>query len=395
MNRTLFPDIDWVGYIDWTVRDFHSFTTAQGATYNSYLIRDVKTAVIDTVKSQYASAFLKSVAELTPLDSVDFIVSNHAEPDHSGSITAALAACRNAVLLCNAKCRAALGKHYDIDQSRIRVVSSGETISLGRRSLTFADTPMVHWPESMATYVREDGLLFSMDAFGEHYAFPKLFDDENDLPNLMREAKRYYANIVSPYGPQVVRALDSLKGLDIRMIAPSHGVVWRKHLDAILSAYREWSSDRPIPKVLVIYDSMWGSTEMMARAILDGANRDGVDVKLISIRSSDLTEIATEAFDAACVAFGSSTINQTIMPMAGAALTYLKGLSSKKKTALAFGSYGWGKGGATELHDLMKTIGWEMMSDPLRSQFRPTAECLAACRTAGEKLAERALEACG
>ena len=227
MKTTLFPNIDWVGYVDWTVRDFHSYNTVQGATYNSYLIRDEKTALIDAVKAPYASQLLKNIDALTPLDSVAYIICNHAEPDHSGGLPAVLAACKNATLVCNAKCQKALSQHYDITGWRIKVIASGESLSIGKRTLTFVDTPMVHWPESMVTYVKEDALLFSMDAFGQHYAFPNLFDDENSLPDLMREAKKYYANIVSPYGAQVVRTLEALGGLTVRMIAPSHGVVWR------------------------------------------------------------------------------------------------------------------------------------------------------------------------
>ncbi len=390
MNTTLFDNINWVGAVDWNIRDFHSYETPRGATYNAYLVRDEKIALIDTVKAPFAGRLLANVAAFCDLASVDYVVCNHAEMDHSGALPAVLAALPNATLVCDKKCAATLAEHFDTSGWKIRVVATGEEISLGRRTLRFIETPMVHWPESMATYVPEEKLLFSMDAFGQHFATSLRFDDEVDLDIVMQEAKTYYANIVMPYGKSVLQTLDKLKTLEIGTIAPSHGLIWRKFLPQILAKYRDWASNRPSPKVLVIYDTMWESTAAMARAILDGASQPGVSASLISIRRSNLTHIATEVLDAAAVAFGSATLNRLMMPMAAAALCYLEGLRPMNKAAVAFGSYGWGGGGAEAIDQTLRRMQWEIVREPLRARYRPTPEVLAECRQAGETLAERA-----
>ena len=215
MNTTLCENVDWVGVVDWNIRDFHSYETARGATYNAYLLRDEKTALIDTVKAPFADRLLQNVAALCDPSRVDYVVCNHAELDHSGALPQVLRAMPQATLLCDKKCAAALGEHFDVSGWKIRIVADGEEISLGRRTLRFLETPMVHWPESMATYVPEEKLLFSMDAFGQHYATGKRFEDEVDPAIVMQEAKTYYANIVMPYGKAVLKTLDALAGLPI------------------------------------------------------------------------------------------------------------------------------------------------------------------------------------
>jgi flavorubredoxin len=386
----LYENIDWVGHVDWTVRDFHGYSTDRGATYNAYLIRDKKTALIDTVKAPFADRLLENVAALTDLARVDYVICNHAEPDHSGGMARVLERLPNAVLVCNKKCASALGQHHDTSGWKTQILAPGDTISLGRRTLAFMDTPMVHWPESMFTYVPEDKLLFSMDAFGQHYATSQRFDDEVPLCTVMEEAKTYYANIIMPFGQQVARVLEKAAKLDIQMIAPSHGVIWRSHVSEIVEAYGVWVEARPKPKVLVIYETMWDNTGAMARAIHEGASQPGVAAELINVRASNLTRIASEVLDAACVAFGSSTLNQGVLPMAGAVLTYLKGLRPKGKAGLAFGSYGWSKGGADVVHEDMKAMRWDVLRDPVHAQYRPSADVLEECRAAGRLLAEQA-----
>ncbi len=392
MRTTLRENIDWVGYVDWTVRDFHSYDAEQGSTYNAYLVRDDKTALIDTVKDAYGEHMLRSIASLVPLEKVDYVVCNHAEPDHAGALPQTLAAMPGATLLCNQKCKHALSLHFDISNWKIRTVSEGESVSLGKRSLQFIDTPMVHWPESMFTYVPEEKLLFSMDAFGQHLATASRFDDQVSLCTVMEEAKAYYANIVMPFGKPVTKTLDKASGLEIDMIAPSHGVIWRSNVPAILDAYSNWAAYRPKPKVLVVYDSMWQSTAAMARAIVEGADQPGVAAKLVHVRRSSLTRIATDMIDTAAVAFGSATLNTQMMPMMGATLTYLKGLRPRNKAGFAFGSYGWGRGGPELIDQWLDDLGWEVLREPLKSNYRPTPEVLDQCRRAGERLAEKAKE---
>jgi len=390
MNTRVLENIDWVGYVDWSVRDFHGYNTPRGTTYNAYLIRDEKTALIDTVKGPFAEELLRNVSALTELSKVDYVVCNHAEPDHAGALGRVMEAMPSAVLVANKKCVATLSKHFDISGWKTHVVLTGDTIPLGRRTLQFMDTPMLHWPESMFTYVPEDKLLFSMDAFGQHYATSRRFDDEVPAHVALEEAKAYYANIIMPYGKQAAAALDRAEELDIEMIAPAHGVIWRGHLAEIRKAYQSWSAQRPEPKMLVIYDTMWSSTGEMAYAIHEGACIPGVDALLIHIRSSNLTRIATELLDAAAVAFGSSTLNREMMPSAGAVLTYLKGLRPVGKAGFAFGSYGWSKGGPDKVDECLKALKWEIVREPLKAQYCPTPEVLEACRAAGKELAEKA-----
>ena len=388
----LVEGIDWVGCVDWHVRDFHSYRTDRGVTYNAYLVRDEKTALVDTVKAPFADRLLENVSALTDLSRIDYMVSNHAEPDHAGSLGRMLEALPNAKVVCDQKAVAALGRHFDTSGWSFHVVSTGDTLSLGSRTLRFVETPMVHWPESMFTYVPEEKLLFSMDAFGQHYATSSRFDDEVPLCTVLEEAKTYYANIVMPFGKQVATTMEKAAMLEIEMIAPAHGVIWRTHARKILEAYKNWSVCRPKAKVLVVYDTMWGSTAQMAQAIHDGASLPGVDAVLIEIRRSNLTRLATEVLDAATVAFGSSTLNRGMMPMAAAVLKYWKGLRPVGKAGFAFGSYGWGKGGSEDVHAALEALKWEILREPLKVQNRPTPEVLDECRQAGKVVAEKALQ---
>jgi flavorubredoxin len=301
-----------------------------------------------------------------------------------------LAALPNATLVCTEKCRVILSQHFDISDWKILILAPGDSLSLGGKDLEFIQTPLAHWPESMFTYLRQDKILFSMDAFGQHYATTERFDDETPLAIAIEEAKTYYANILSPFGPPTTKALAAASKIEIDMIAPSHGIIWRSHVREILEEYRLWTTGALKPKVLVIYDTMWDSTEKMALAIGEGAACDGVDVELINVRKSDLTHIATEALDATAVAVGSPTVNAGIMPMMGAVLTHLQGLKMAGKAAFAFGSYGWGKGGAESVHMYLEAMKWELLREPLRSQYRPTPETLEECRVAGGLLAEKA-----
>lgn len=383
--------IDWVGYVDWTVRDFHGYDTERGATYNAYLVRDERTALVDTVKEPFAGVLLERVAALTDLAAVDYVVVNHAEPDHAGGLPQVMAALPRARVVCNAKCRAALGEHFDTSGWDFHVVATGDELPLGRRRLRFVDTPMVHWPESMFTYVPEERLLFSMDAFGQHLASTQRFDDELEPGLAMAEARTYYANIVLPYGRQVARALAAAAELDIAVIAPSHGVIWRRDVAGILAAYADWAAHRPRPRVVVAYDTMWDSTGRMARAITEGAAAGGVAAALHHVRHTSHTRLVTEVMEAAGVAFGSATLNAGMMPQAAAALTYLRGLRPRHKAAFAFGSHGWGKGGPEAVDAVLDEMGWERIREPLRVRYRPDAADLAACRSAGEALAARAL----
>ncbi len=387
--------IDWIGFVDWNVRDFHSYKTDRGSTYNAYLVQDEKTALIDTVKRPFAQNLLQNIQSRTDLSKIDYIVCNHAEPDHSGALPEVMKACPNAVLVCNDKCLKYLGMYYDTEGWNVQIVKDGETLSLGKRTLTFVNTPMVHWPESMMTYVKEEKLLFSMDVFGQHYASGGRFDDQESLDVIMAEAKAYFANIVMLYRAPGQKALDTASKIDIDIIAPSHGVIWRTHVDKIVSAYQDWVKGRRKAKVLIIYDTMWHSTEKMASAVLEGAMIPGVDVKLFFVRNNDLTNLATEVLDSAAIAFGSATLNQTLMPQLAALLAYLKGFKPSGKAGFSFGSYGWSKGACRDIEGYLKDMKFALSRDPIEVQFAPTKEILDECRDAGRELSEKALQLAG
>jgi len=395
MHVSLCEGVDWVGYVDWTVRDFHSYNTERGTTYNAYLIRDEQVALIDTVKEPFGNDLLANVSALVDPAKVDWVVCNHAEPDHSGVLPQVLAAMPNATLVCNKKCLLALNRHFDTSGWKTKIVGPGDVISLGKRTLEFINTPMAHWPESMFTYVRQEKILFSMDAFGQHCATTERFDDENCIGTVLEEARTYYANILMPYGASTAKAMDSVSGLDIEMIATSHGVIWRSHIPQILEAYTRWTSGRPQPKVIVLYDTMWESTAAMARAFEEGAAHPGVHVKVIHVRRNTLTTIAADVFDAAAVAVGSATLNGTMMPQLGAVFCYLQGLKPAVKAAVGFGSYGWGRGSAEAVQEGLEGLKWDVLRAPIKSQYRPTPEVLAECRAAGALLAQQALERAG
>ena len=393
MDTLLKDKIHWIGVADWNVRDFHGYRTPSGSTYNSYIIMDEKNAIIDTVKAPFADKFLHNIGKHTDIGKIDYIIVNHAEPDHSGALPAVMRVCRNTELVCNAKCKAALERHYDTSSWKFKVIKSGENISLGSRTLQFIDTPMVHWPESMFTYIPEDKLLFSMDAFGQHYASAGRFDDSEPLERVMHETQTYYANIVMLYARPIRKTLEAAKQLDIEMIAPSHGVIWRSHVADVLAAYEDWTQHKPKRKVLVVYDTMWKSTEMMASAIIEGVSELNVDVRMYNVNSAHITELITEALESAAIAVGSPTLNMTLMPQIAAMLTYWKGLKPTEKRGFAFGSYGWSKhGGPAEVNSYLEGMGFEIIREPLTSQFVPDEEKLEECREAGRFLAQQAIE---
>jgi flavorubredoxin len=392
MHVELTEGINWVGAIDWNVRDFHGYETRRGSTYNAYLVQGEKTALIDTVKRDFSNTLLANVDEVAGLDAVDYVVANHGEPDHSSALPAVLEA-TGATLITNEKAVGTLKGYYDTSGWEIELVATGDSLDLGGRSLSFVQTPMVHWPDSMVSYCPEEKVLFSNDAFGQHLASSCRFAADNNLSVVMEEAKTYYANIVMLYGRPISKAMDALGDLEIGMIAPAHGVVWREHIPDILDAYSGWVHCQSRPKVLVIYESMWHSTDCMAHEIVKGAVREGVEVKLFDVNRTGRTELATEVLDAAAIAVGSPTLNMTLMPEIAGVLTYLKGLSPKQKAGFAFGSYGWAPSGPRAVEGYLEEMDFDLLREPLTAQWRPDEDALAACREAGAMLADTALEA--
>ncbi len=368
--------IYWVGVKDWNLREFHGYSTSRGSTYNAYLVVDDKITLIDAVKAPFAEQLMEKISSVVDPEKIDVVICNHVEMDHTGALPVVMEKAKNATLYCPAAGERGLNLHYDTAGWKIQTVKTGDTLSIGRHTLSFTLMPMVHWPDSMMTYMAEEKILFPNDAFGQHFASDEIFDDY-DLDIIMSEAKKYYGNIVWPYGAQVQKALEEAGKLDIEIIAPSHGVIWRRHIPEIIAKYVKWSSYEATPdKAVVVYDSMWGSTEQMARTVASAWGEKGLKVTLCSLKYDHLSDVINDIVEAKYVAFGSPTLNSGVLPTMGAFMTYLKGLAPKNKVAFCFGSYGWKKGVLTVVEDVVGGLGWEIPEGSFGINYRPTPESL-------------------
>ena len=379
----------WVGAIDWNIRNFHGYSTHRGTTYNAYLVVDEKIALIDTVKAPFYDEMAARVREIVPFDKIDYVISNHVEMDHSGSLPMALRDAKNAKLVTLAKFgESGLAKTFHQSWPTI-AVKEGSTIDLGKRKMAFIPTPMLHWPDSMCSYLVEDKLLFSMDAFGQHIATAQRFDDEVDMSAVMHEASKYYANILMPFGDLIVKAVNKLGGVQIDMIAPSHGVIWRSHIKDIVDAYAKWGRGDTVPKALVVYDTMWGSTDLMAKAIVRGIIGEGIDVKLFNLTASGKSDVIKEVLDAKALLIGSPTLNNGMFPSVAEFLCYLKGLKPKNKIGAAFGSHGWTGGAVKAIQQEMEQTGIEFLDSKLAFKFVPNEAEIQQCVDFGKEMAKR------
>jgi anaerobic nitric oxide reductase flavorubredoxin len=374
--------VHWVGAIDWGIRDFQDHHTPRGSSYNAYLILDEKKVLVDTVKAEFANDLIGNIKELVDPGYLDYVVVNHVEMDHSGSLKTIMNLAKNAKIVCSEKGWENLTKHYGGNWEHI-IVKTGMELKIGKRTLKFIEAPMLHWPDSMFTYVKEDKILLPNDAFGQHIATAFRFDDENG-EEVMDEASKYFANILMPFSGLIPGIVEKLKeqNIDFDMIGPSHGVIWRSHIDKILGAYVKWSSGVVENKIVVVYDTMWGSTEKMARAITEGIVRAGMNVRLFNLRKSDQTEILKEVLESKAVLIGSPTLNNGLFPSVAGFLTYMKGLRPKNKIGLAFGSYGWGRGAVTAIERELKATGFTL-EPSLEVQFVPDEVTLAKCVALG------------
>jgi anaerobic nitric oxide reductase flavorubredoxin len=360
----------WVGAVDWGVRSFHGYIIPRGTTYNSYLIVDDKVTLVDFVKAPFAEDQLSHIREIVDPKEIDYIVSNHAEPDHSGSIRRMIEEAPQAEVVATSRGRMTLQRYYGEDL-KITSIEEKPGLSLGKRSLTFVPVPMAHWPDSMVSYIPEERLLLSNDAFGQHLASSGRFDDEVDGAVLMQEATSYYANILMPLWRSVGRAVNALSGVKVDMIAPSHGVIWRSKPGLILDAYKRWLAGETKNKAVIVYDTMWGSTEKVARAIAEGVAAGGVEVKLFSLSSSHNSDVVTELLEAKAVLVGSPTLNNHVFPTVAGFLAYMRGLKPVNKIGAAFGSYGWGGGAKRFVEAEMQAAGVQLIESDLDFVFRP------------------------
>ena len=369
------PDIYQVGVVDWAMRSFHGYATSRGSSYNAYLILDDKITLIDAVKRPFASELLSRIASVIDPARIDYIVSNHAEPDHSGSIPFLTHHCPNAkIFTSDPQGLKALSARYG--DLAYQAVKNGDTLSLGKRTLRFIATPMLHWPDSMVTYCPEEKILFSNDAFGQHLASNRLFDDENDLAVVMAEAKKYYANILMLYGKQAQAALKAVSALELELIAVGHGVLWRSHIPDILAAYKKRSERELEDRAVVVFDSMWGSTELLARAITDAFTARHIPVAYFDLRVDEISDVITEVLTSKYLAVGSPTLNNQMMPSVAAFLCYLKGFVPKGRQAFAFGSYGWGGQSIAQVEDALSAAGCDICLEKVRVANVPAKEQL-------------------
>jgi flavorubredoxin len=389
MKVPIADDIYWVGVIDWNLRDFHGYTTSRGSSYNAYLIQDEKTALVDTVKYTFTDELVRKIKELVDPEKIDYIIVNHVEMDHSSSLPTISKLAKNATIICSERGKDAIIEHYGIDDFKIKTVKTGDEVKLGKRTLKFVEAAMLHWPDSMFTYIVEDKILMPNDAFGQHLASEKRFDYEVDEHILMEEAQKYYANILTLLGPLITKKIQEVvaSGLTCCMIAPSHGIIWHKDPMKIIQAYLDWSAGKSKDKVTIVFDTMWGSTDKMARSIADGIASEGLEVKMLKLRASDNSEAMTEILDSKAVLVGSPTLNNGMFPTIGSFLTYMMGLRPKDKVWGFFGSYGWGGGAVRNMKEMAQKAGFKVRDQALEIKYVPDEEDLKKCFEFGKQFA--------
>lgn len=378
MKRKIKNNVSWVGYIDWELKTFHGddFSIMHGSSQNAYLIEEEKTVLIDTVWAPHRFEFVENLKKEIPLDKIDFVIANHGEIDHSGALTALLAEIPDVPLYCTANAVKSLEGQYGKRGWNFKVVKTGDSVDIGNgKKLIFIEMPMMHWPDSMATYMTGDNILFSNDAFGQHFAVEELFNDKADQCLLYKEAMKYYANILNPFSMMVGKKLPEIAAMNlpIDMIAPSHGVIWRENPLQIVNKYAEWCAAYKEDQVTVIYDTMWDGTAAIAHEIAREINRQSPDtvVKVMNIAKTDKNEIMTEVFKSKAIAVGSPTAENNILSTVAGWLTFLKALRFKNKKAAAFGCYGWSGEGVGILKNLLKDAGFTVIDEEVKSLWNP------------------------
>ena len=372
-------DIYWVGVKDWNLREFHGYATPYGSTYNSYLIMDDKITLVDGVKHYLSAENLARIGSMVDFSQIAYVVVNHVEMDHSGNIPEIMQLAPQAVIVTNAAGKQALEAHFDTAGWQYLLVKSGDSLSIGKRTLEFMTTPMLHWPDSMMTYVKEDKVLLSNDGFGQHYASSALMVKDAPFDLVMENAKSYYANILFPFGSQAEKALKTAGdlGLDIEMIAPSHGLIWSgaEEVNAILGNYAKWASGSNEGKAVIVYDSMWGATAALADTAMGVFQDAGIPVIKHCLSAKNVSEIMPDFLDAKYVLIGNPTLNNQLFPRVAGFVAYMRGLAPKNKVALAFGSYGWKPGVLNQIQQAFDELGWQSLP-PFEEKYTPKSDVL-------------------
>ncbi|MBL7151612.1 MAG: flavodoxin domain-containing protein [Candidatus Omnitrophica bacterium] len=387
----ILPDIYSVGVVDWDVRNFHghTYTTKRGTSYNAYLIIDDKITLVDTVMGSFTAEFIENIKQIIAPEKIDYIIANHVETDHSGALPEMMRLCPKAKIFGTAKCREGLYKHY-YGNWDFQEVKTGDKLKLGKKTLNFIEAAMIHWPDSMFTYCPEEQLLMPNDAFGQHYATSERFDDEVDQCALMDEAAKYYANILWPLSSVILKKIEEIQKMDlpIKMIAPSHGIIWRKDPAKIINAYISWAKNETKPKVAIVYETMWGSTGKMARKIAEGIIQAGISTRIFDVAVTDRTEIIREMLDTRGFLFGSSTHDNDMLPAMAGFLELVRGLRPKNRVASTFGSYGWTGGAAKEMEVVLKEAGIDIASGGPSFKYLPDEREMKACYEFGSDFAK-------
>lgn len=392
------PDIFWVGALDWAVRDFHGYVTQNGTTYNNYLIMDEQITLLDTVKHDFSHVTIENIKLVTDPSKIVNLVINHIEPDHASSIDKIMALTPEATIYITEKGKKGLDRHFDTSKWKCKVVKTGDILTTGKYNLLFIETPMLHWPDSMMTYIKEAKLLVSQDAFGQHIATSSRFDDEfiecASRSELEDSVVDYYANILMPFGELIKAKIADIQklGIEIDMIAPDHGVIWRREAGNIIQKYLDLANGKATLSVAVIYDTMWHSTELMTIPIMHGIKEEGVDCKVIKLRSTPMSVAIKEFWKARGCLIGSPTLNNILFPNVAEFLTHLKGLRPKNRMIGAFGSYGWGGGAVKEAYEEFKKTKLEIYEPGVQVLYKPSQEDNARCYDFGREFAKKVKE---
>jgi anaerobic nitric oxide reductase flavorubredoxin len=392
------PGIYWVGAIDWAVRDFHGYITPNGTTYNNYLIRDKRVTLVDTVKHDFAEHTIDNIRGLVDPATIENVVINHIENDHATSLDRIMALAPNAVIHITERGKKGLDRFFDTSRWKFRLVKSGDTLNTGTKTITFLETPMLHWPDSMVSYVKEDKLLISQDAFGQHLASSARFDDEYcdqcSTVELEHAVRDYYANILMPFGALIKAKLAEIQklGIEIDMIAPDHGIIWRRDPGKIVKMYLDMANSKADLRVVIIYDTMWHSTEYMTMPLMEGIKAAGVDVEVIKLRATPMSIAIKRFWESRAMLVGTPTLNNIMFPSVAEFLSHLRGLRPKDRIVGAFGSFGWGGGGVKEAYGELKKMGLETIEPGIEVLYRPGPEDEKKCFEFGRQFAEKVKE---
>jgi flavorubredoxin len=382
-------NIYWVGALDWNIRDFHGYSIPKGTTYNAYLVIDDKITLFDTVKKPFKNELIENIRKIIDPKRIDYLIVNHVEMDHSGSIPEIVDLIEPEKVFCSQMGKKALIDHFNREDWPYEVVQTGRSLSLGKRSVSFLETRMLHWPDSMMSYIPEEKLLISSDGFGQHWATSQRFDDEVDSGELLSHAAKYYANILLLYSPLVQKLIAKVQemGIEIDTIAPDHGLIWRTNPGRIIDAYVKWSRQESARKAVIVYDTMWQATELMARAISEGLKLEGVDFDIMDLRFNHRSDVITKVMESGAVILGSPTLNNGMMPAMADMLCYMKGLRPTGKIGAAFGSYGWSGEAVKLLTEALRDMNMNVAGEGIRVKFTPKQEDLDKCVELGRQVA--------